>query len=55
MPGVTIERVPADQVGYTVQDLINDGIGYIVVQEDANGTYSVSGENPPLTTRSLDG
>ena len=50
MPGVTIERIPADQVGYTVQDLINDGIRYIVVQMDSNGTYFVSGENPPITS-----
>lgn len=50
MPGLKIERIPADQVGYTVQDLINDGIHYIVVQMDSNGTYFVSGENPPITT-----
>lgn len=38
----SITGVPADDVGQVVQDFVNDGATHIVVQKDADGTYTVS-------------
>ena len=38
----SITGVPADDVGQVVQDFVNDGAIHIVVQNDADGTYTVS-------------
>ncbi|HEX8169429.1 MAG TPA: hypothetical protein VF824_02685 [Thermoanaerobaculia bacterium] len=37
-----VEKVPSGEVGNVVQDFVNDGAEHIVVQKEADGSYSVS-------------
>lgn len=40
----TISGIIPDQVGVVVQDFVNDGATNIVVQQDEDGTYTVTRE-----------
>lgn len=37
----SVTAVPASQVGRVVQDYINDGAAHVVVEQNADGTYTV--------------
>lgn len=37
-----ITGIPAEAVGQVVQDFINDGATRVVVEQDADGRYTVS-------------
>lgn len=38
----SINGIPAPAVGQVVQDFVNDGAEQVVVQRDADGTYTVT-------------
>ena len=38
----SITGIPAGQVGQVVQDFVNDGAQGVVVEKNADGTYTVS-------------
>ncbi len=46
----SVTDVPADQVGGVVQTFINTGSTTVIVEQDMNGTYTVSGS--PATSES---
>jgi len=40
----TISNVPPDAVGQVVQDFVNDGATRVVVQQEEEGTFTVTSD-----------
>jgi len=48
----SVTDVPADQVGGVVQTFINTGSTTVIVEQDGNGNYTVSGSPAPSNQNS---